>query len=43
MQIAGKQSEEFVVIGEPRLKKKDAAESAAEGAVWYLQNEGYIT
>lgn len=43
VQIAGKQNEEFVFIGEPRLKKKDAAESAAEGAVWYLQNEGYIT
>lgn len=29
-------------VGEPKLKKKDAAESAAEGAFWYLQQEGYV-
>ncbi|KAK7347176.1 hypothetical protein VNO80_21703 [Phaseolus coccineus] len=29
-------------VGEPRSKKKDAAESAAEGAFWYLQQEGYL-
>ncbi|TKY54740.1 Dicer protein 4 [Spatholobus suberectus] len=29
-------------VGEPQLKKKDAAESAAEGAFWYLQREGYL-
>ncbi|XP_047169317.1 dicer-like protein 4 isoform X2 [Vigna umbellata] len=29
-------------VGEPRSKKKDAAESAAQGAFWYLQQEGYF-
>jgi len=29
-------------VGEPQSKKKDAAESAAEGAFWYLQQEGYL-
>jgi len=29
-------------VGEPRTKKKDAAESAAEGAFWYLQQVGYF-
>ncbi|RDY03581.1 Dicer-like protein 4, partial [Mucuna pruriens] len=29
-------------VGEPQSKKKDAAESAAEGAFWYLQQEEYI-
>nr|ACU19799.1 unknown [Glycine max] len=29
-------------VGEPLSKKKDAAESAAEGAFWYLQHEGYL-
>lgn len=28
--------------GEPRLKKKDAAEHAAEGALWFLKKEGYL-
>ncbi|KAH6779316.1 hypothetical protein C2S52_010553 [Perilla frutescens var. hirtella] len=42
LQIAGKQNEEFEFIGEPRLKKKDAAENAAEGVLWYLKNEGHI-
>ncbi|KAA8522907.1 hypothetical protein F0562_009330 [Nyssa sinensis] len=28
--------------GEPRAKKKDAAEHAAEGALWYLKHEGYL-
>ncbi|KAJ7979648.1 Dicer-like protein [Quillaja saponaria] len=28
--------------GEPRLKKKDAAENAAEGALWYLQQTDYL-
>ncbi|XP_019453233.1 PREDICTED: dicer-like protein 4 isoform X2 [Lupinus angustifolius] len=32
----------FLFIGEPKSKKKDAAESAAEGAFWYLHKEGYI-
>lgn len=42
LEIAGKMNEEFEFIGEPRLKKKDAAESAAEGALWYLKHEGHI-
>ncbi|XP_042002405.1 dicer-like protein 4 isoform X1 [Salvia splendens] len=42
LQIAGKLNEEVECIGEPRLKKKDAAESAAEGALWHLKNEGHI-
>ncbi|CAK9179473.1 unnamed protein product [Ilex paraguariensis] len=28
--------------GEPRAKKKDAAEDAAEAALWYLRHEGYL-
>ncbi|XP_059635348.1 dicer-like protein 4 isoform X2 [Cornus florida] len=28
--------------GEPRAKKKDAAEHAAEGALWYLKHVGYL-
>ncbi|XP_027329743.1 dicer-like protein 4 [Abrus precatorius] len=32
----------FEFIGEPKSKKKDASESAAEGAFWYLQQEGYM-
>ncbi|XP_060171899.1 dicer-like protein 4 isoform X2 [Lycium barbarum] len=28
--------------GEPRAKKKDAAEHAAEGALWFLKKEGYL-
>ncbi|KAL2338481.1 hypothetical protein Fmac_012927 [Flemingia macrophylla] len=29
-------------VGEPQSKKKDAAENAAEGAVWYLQQKEYL-
>ena len=29
-------------FGGPRLKKKDAKEHAAEGALWHLKNEGYL-
>ncbi|KAJ1382389.1 Ribonuclease III domain [Sesbania bispinosa] len=32
----------FEFILEPQSKKKDAAESAAEGAFWYLEHEGYL-
>ncbi|XP_061375757.1 dicer-like protein 4 isoform X1 [Gastrolobium bilobum] len=32
----------FEFVGEPLPKKKDAAESAAEGAFWYLQQQGYL-
>ncbi|XP_047941505.1 dicer-like protein 4 isoform X2 [Salvia hispanica] len=42
LQIVGKLNEELECIGEPRLKKKDAAESAAEGALWYLKSKGHI-
>ncbi|KAK4265332.1 hypothetical protein QN277_026397 [Acacia crassicarpa] len=29
-------------VGAPQSKKKEAAESAAEGAFWYLEKEGYL-
>ncbi|KAF7839616.1 dicer-like protein 4 isoform X1 [Senna tora] len=29
-------------VGAPQSKKKDAAELAAEGAFWYLKQEGYL-
>ncbi|KAJ1385905.1 Ribonuclease III domain [Sesbania bispinosa] len=32
----------FEFIGEPQSKKKDAAESAAEGVFWFLEKEGYL-
>ncbi|GAU11988.1 hypothetical protein TSUD_196120 [Trifolium subterraneum] len=32
----------FEFTGEPLPKKKDAADSAAEAAFWYLQQEGYL-
>lgn len=28
--------------GEPKARKKDAAEHAAEGALWYLKHKGYL-
>lgn len=28
--------------GEAQAKKKDAAEHAAEGALWFLKQEGYL-
>jgi hypothetical protein len=28
-------------FGAPQLKKKTAAEHAAEGALWYLKHSGY--
>ncbi|KAM3337085.1 dicer-like protein 4 isoform X1 [Capsicum galapagoense] len=28
--------------GEPKAKKKDAAEHAAQGALWFLKQEGYL-
>lgn len=36
-------AEKFILecTGRPLAKKKDAAESAAEGALWYLKHEGY--
>lgn len=41
MEIAEKPNEQFEFYGEPRLKKKEAAEHAAQGALWYLKHEGY--
>lgn len=35
-------SNEIVAFGAPHSKKKDAAENAAEGAIWYLKNAGYL-
>ena len=32
----------FEFIGDPQSKKKDAAERAAEGALWYLKQQGYL-
>ncbi|KAL3623963.1 endoribonuclease Dicer [Castilleja foliolosa] len=32
----------FEFYGEPRLRKKDAAEHAAQGAIWFFKHEGYI-
>lgn len=29
-------------FGEPQSKKKAAAEHAAEGALWFLKQEGYL-
>ncbi len=42
MEIEEAQDVILVCSGEPRSKKKDAAENAAEGALWYLKNEGYL-
>lgn len=33
----------IVSYGEPRAKKKDATEHAAEGALWFLKHEGYLS
>lgn len=29
-------------FGRPQVKKKAAAEEAAEGAIWFLKKEGYM-
>lgn len=42
MEIEEMPNETFEFYGEPRAKKKDAAEHAAEGALWYLKHEGFI-
>ena len=34
-------NESFEFYGELQARKKDAAESAADAALWYLENEGY--
>ncbi|XP_073150113.1 dicer-like protein 4 isoform X2 [Henckelia pumila] len=33
--------ETFEFYGEPRTRKKDAAENAAQGAIWFLKCQGY--
>nr|AIE15766.1 Dicer-like protein 4a [Salvia miltiorrhiza] len=35
-------NEAFEFYGELRARKKDAAETAADAALWYLEHEGYI-
>ncbi|KAI3443972.1 hypothetical protein Pfo_000637 [Paulownia fortunei] len=42
MEIEERPNETFEFYGEPRSKKKEAAEHAAEGTLWYLKQEGYI-
>ncbi|XP_027192482.1 dicer-like protein 4 isoform X3 [Cicer arietinum] len=42
MEIEEAQDMILEVYGESLPKKKDAADSAAEGAFWYLQKEGYL-
>ncbi|KAL6973918.1 endoribonuclease Dicer [Sarracenia purpurea var. burkii] len=32
----------IVAFGAAHSRKKDAAEHAAEGALWYLKNAGYL-
>lgn len=33
----------FECVGSPQMKKKAAAENAAEGALWYLKHELYLS
>ncbi|KAJ6330705.1 hypothetical protein OIU76_009327 [Salix suchowensis] len=33
----------FECVGSPQMKKKAAAENAAEGALWYLKHERYLS
>lgn len=42
MEIGEMADETFEFYGEPRAKRKDAAHSAANGALWYLKNEGFL-
>ncbi|XP_057508707.1 dicer-like protein 4 isoform X1 [Actinidia eriantha] len=35
-------SDVIVAFGEPHPRKKEAAEHAAEGAIWYLKSAGYL-
>ncbi|XP_020549658.1 dicer-like protein 4 isoform X2 [Sesamum indicum] len=42
MEIEELPNQIFEFYGEPRMRKKDAAEHAAQGALWYLKQEGYI-
>ncbi|KAL0423450.1 UNVERIFIED_CONTAM: Endoribonuclease Dicer4, partial [Sesamum radiatum] len=42
MEIKELPNQIFEFYGEPRMRKKDAAEHAAQGALWYLKQEGYV-
>ncbi|KAI3446800.1 hypothetical protein Pfo_003465 [Paulownia fortunei] len=42
LEIEEMPNETFEFYGQPRMRKKDAAEHAAQGALWYLKHEGYI-
>ncbi|XP_022888734.1 dicer-like protein 4 isoform X2 [Olea europaea var. sylvestris] len=42
MEIDEMPDEIFEFYGEPQAKKKDAAHSAANGALWYLKHEGFL-
>jgi endoribonuclease Dicer len=33
----------FECVGSPQMKKKAAAEDAAEGALWYLKHQRYLS
>ncbi|MCD7464881.1 hypothetical protein HAX54_000141 [Datura stramonium] len=41
VEITGPSMKIIECMGSPHPKKKDAAESAAEGAVWFLNKAGY--
>ncbi|OVA00281.1 Ribonuclease III domain [Macleaya cordata] len=43
VEIVGASNMVLDSFGEPRAKKKAAAEHAAQGALWYLQREGLLT
>ncbi|KAL3629633.1 endoribonuclease Dicer [Castilleja foliolosa] len=42
LEIEERPNHSFEFYGEPRARKKDAAEHAAQGALWFLKHEGYI-
>ncbi|KAH6828797.1 dicer-like 4 [Perilla frutescens var. hirtella] len=42
LEIEEMPNETFEFYGEPKARKKDAAEQAADAALWYLENEGYV-
>ncbi|KAK4381566.1 Dicer-like protein 4 [Sesamum angolense] len=42
MEIKELPNQIFEFYGEPRMRKKDAAEHAAQGALWYIKQEGYV-
>ncbi|KAL8497779.1 hypothetical protein ACS0TY_021203 [Phlomoides rotata] len=42
LEMGERPNERFEFYGAARAKKKDAAENVAQGALWYLQHQGYI-